>query len=138
MLHACIMRREADMSQRRTADQSAVFTGTARLQFLPACLRRELKRLCQLTGGISADVDSICYGMRETFSVDRGLVTRRDAMDQKNTTAELRIRIAKYRAMARLTTDQETARRIYDLAEELEMRLREMEGLDTDLGRGPN
>ena len=41
--------------------------------------------------------------------------------------AELRIRIAKYRAMARLTTDQETAKRIHDLADELQVRVRELE-----------
>ena len=48
-------------------------------------------------------------------------------MDHKNSSAELRIRIAKYRAMARLTTDQETAQRIHDLANELEMQVRALE-----------
>jgi hypothetical protein len=48
-------------------------------------------------------------------------------MDHTNTSAELRIRIAKYRAMARLTTDQETAQRIHDLANELEAQVRAME-----------
>lgn len=48
-------------------------------------------------------------------------------MDQNNTSAELRIRIAKYRAMARLTTDQETAKRIHELADELQARVRALE-----------
>lgn len=48
-------------------------------------------------------------------------------MDHKNTSAELRIRIAKYRALARLTTDQETAQRIHELADELQARVREIE-----------
>ena len=59
-------------------------------------------------------------------------------MSQTNSSAELRIRIAKYRAMARLTTDQETARRIHDLADELEIRLRELQTLDGHPSRGPN
>ncbi|MDB5654639.1 MAG: hypothetical protein JWQ94_2252 [Tardiphaga sp.] len=59
-------------------------------------------------------------------------------MDQINDTAELRIRIAKYRAMARLTTDQETARRIHDLADELETRVREIDHADAKTSLGPN
>ena len=57
-------------------------------------------------------------------------------MDQNNS-AELRIRVAKYRAMARLTTDQETAQRIHALADELEAKIREIQALD-GLSRGPN
>ena len=55
-------------------------------------------------------------------------------MDSKNSIAELRIRVAKYRAMARLTTDQETARRIHELADELETQIREVsdDGLSRD------
>lgn len=48
-------------------------------------------------------------------------------MDHHNNPAELRIRIAKYRAMARLTADQLTAQRIHQLADELEARMREIE-----------
>jgi hypothetical protein len=58
-------------------------------------------------------------------------------MDQKNSSAELRIRISKYRAMARLTTDQETAQRIHQLVDELETRVREIEA-STPLCGGPN
>ncbi len=58
-------------------------------------------------------------------------------MDQTNSTAELRIRIAKYRAMARLTTDPETAQRIHDLADELEARLRAMQASDANSSRDP-
>ena len=59
-------------------------------------------------------------------------------MDQAGSRAELRIRAAKYRAMARLTTDQETARRIQDLAEELEGRAREMQAQDEQSPHCPN
>ncbi len=59
-------------------------------------------------------------------------------MDQNNTTAELRIRTAKYRAMARLTTDRETALRIHQLADELEARIHEIEAQQPELRRGPN
>lgn len=59
-------------------------------------------------------------------------------MDQKNTnSAELRIRIAKYRAMARLTTDRETAQRIHDLADELEAQVHEMQASDEESSHGP-
>lgn len=58
-------------------------------------------------------------------------------MDQKNNSAELRIRVAKYRALARLTTDQETATRIHELANELEAQIREIQASD-GLSRGPN
>jgi hypothetical protein len=57
-------------------------------------------------------------------------------MEEKNTSAELRIRIAKYRAMARLTTDQETAQRIHELADELQARVREIESAPTESSRG--
>ena len=59
-------------------------------------------------------------------------------MDQANTSAELRIRVAKYRAMARLTTDQETAQRIHELANELEARIREIESPAVESSQGPN
>lgn len=59
-------------------------------------------------------------------------------MDQPNTGAELRIRVAKYRAMARLTTDQETAQRIHELANELEARIREIESPTAESSQGPN
>lgn len=58
-------------------------------------------------------------------------------MDQTSTSAELRIRVAKYRAMARLTTDQDTAQRIHELADELEAKVREMQAADGS-SRGPN
>jgi hypothetical protein len=59
-------------------------------------------------------------------------------MNDKNTSAELRIRIAKYRALARLTTDQETARRIHELADELEGQVREIECAADGTSQGPN
>jgi hypothetical protein len=59
-------------------------------------------------------------------------------MNDKNTSAELRIRIAKYRALARLTTDQETARRIHELADELEVQVREIERAADGTSQGPN
>ena len=59
-------------------------------------------------------------------------------MNQTDSSAELRIRIAKYRAMARLTTDQETAGRIHGLADELEIRLRDLLASNADAPRGPN
>jgi len=59
-------------------------------------------------------------------------------MNQAGSRAELRIRAAKYRAMARLTTDQETARRIQDLAEELEGQAREMQAQDARSPHCPN
>lgn len=58
-------------------------------------------------------------------------------MNQTHSAAELRIRIAKYRAMARLTTDQETARRIHDLADELEAEVRQMQAAATESSHGP-
>jgi hypothetical protein len=61
-----------------------------------------------------------------------------NAMDHKNTSAELRIRIAKYRALARLSTDQDTAQRIHELADELEVKLREMQASDDESLQGPN
>jgi hypothetical protein len=57
-------------------------------------------------------------------------------MEEKHTSAELRIRIAKYRAMARLTTDQETAQRIHELADELQARVREIESAPTESPHG--
>lgn len=57
---------------------------------------------------------------------------------ETTSSAELRIRIAKYRAMARLTTDQETAQRIHQLADEREARILEI-GFPTDEPScGPN
>jgi hypothetical protein len=41
--------------------------------------------------------------------------------------AELREKVAKYRAMARLTTDPETAKRILELTDELERQARDIE-----------
>ena len=58
-------------------------------------------------------------------------------MDQQPTSTELRIRIAKYRAMARLTTDQETAQRIHDLANELEAKVRSIEDFKDQSSHGP-
>jgi uncharacterized protein YhaN len=58
-------------------------------------------------------------------------------MDRTESAAELRIRIAKYRAMARLTTDQETARRIHDLADELEAKVRQIQAAAAELSRRP-
>ena len=48
-------------------------------------------------------------------------------MDNKNSIAELREKIARYRALARLTTDQETVVRIQGLVSELETRVQQME-----------
>ena len=48
-------------------------------------------------------------------------------MDEKNNIAELREKIARYRALARLTTDQETVRRIHGLVDELETQVRNFE-----------
>ena len=59
-------------------------------------------------------------------------------MDHQPSSAELRIRIAKYRAMARLTTDQETAQRIHDLANELEAKLRMIEDPKDQSSHGSN
>ena len=58
-------------------------------------------------------------------------------MDQTNNAAELRMRIVKYRSMARLTTDQETARRIHELADELEFRMRQIQAEDGQASSGP-
>ena len=75
----------------------------------------------------------------ETFLAGHGLVCEREiAMDQTHSAAELRIRIAKYRAMARLTTDQETARRIHELVNELEAQLAaKLHGIEAEPARSP-
>ncbi|MDB5504184.1 MAG: hypothetical protein JWR89_4086 [Tardiphaga sp.] len=49
-------------------------------------------------------------------------------MEQNDNIAELREKIAKYRVLARLTTDSETVHRIHGLVDELEARVRELEG----------
>ena len=59
-------------------------------------------------------------------------------MDHMNNSAELRIRIAKYRALSRLTTDQDTAQRIHGLADELEAKVREMQASGDESSQGPN
>ena len=48
-------------------------------------------------------------------------------MDRKRNVKDLREKAAKYRAIARLTTDQETAKRIFELTEELEQQARDIE-----------
>jgi len=48
-------------------------------------------------------------------------------MTQKRNVKELSDKAARYRAIARLTTDQETARRILELTDELESQARDME-----------
>ncbi len=48
-------------------------------------------------------------------------------MDDRNNIAELREKIARYKALARLTTDQETVRRIHGLVDELETQMRNIE-----------
>ena len=48
-------------------------------------------------------------------------------MNQKRNVKELRDKAAKYRAIARLTTDETTADRILELTEELEQQARDME-----------
>ncbi len=48
-------------------------------------------------------------------------------MPSKNERAELEKKISKYRHMARLAPDQETAERIKELVAELEQRLRELD-----------
>jgi hypothetical protein len=49
------------------------------------------------------------------------------AMNQNRNVKELRDKAAKYRAIARLTTDETTAKRILELTEELEQQARDME-----------
>ncbi|MBC7586276.1 hypothetical protein FNL55_23920 [Tardiphaga sp. vice352] len=58
-------------------------------------------------------------------------------MDQTDTNAELRVRVAEYRALARLTTDQEIAQRIHELANELAARIREIASVDRRFVAGP-
>ena len=48
-------------------------------------------------------------------------------MNQNRNVKELRDKAARYRAIARQTIDQETARRIFELTDELERQARDME-----------
>jgi len=48
-------------------------------------------------------------------------------MHTRRTVRELREKVDKYRAMARMTTDPETARRIIELTDELEQQARDIE-----------
>jgi hypothetical protein len=47
------------------------------------------------------------------------------AMDQKNERVELEMKIKKYRAMVRRTTDEKAARRLTELIAELERKQRD-------------
>jgi hypothetical protein len=48
-------------------------------------------------------------------------------MKNRRNVVELRDKVARYRALARLMTDQEEAQRIRDLTDELEQQARDME-----------
>ena len=50
-----------------------------------------------------------------------------DEMHTRRTVRELRDKVDKYRAMARMTTDPETARRILELTDELEQQALDIE-----------
>lgn len=52
---------------------------------------------------------------------------KKSNMNQKRNVKELRDKAAKYRAIARLTTDEATAKSILELTEELESQARDME-----------
>jgi len=57
----------------------------------------------------------------------RTRIQESESMNQNRNVKELRDKAAKYRAIARLTTDEATARRILELTEELEQQARDME-----------
>lgn len=67
-------------------------------------------------------------GSEETNSLFRRHIRRRtEAVNNKRNVADLREKVAQYRALARMITDSQTARLILALTDELEQQARDME-----------